>query len=81
MTHLALNGARHVNGVSRIHGGVSARLCADHWPEIPPEENPVGYVTNGVHVPTFLPQTWAASLTARSAGLARAAARRRFLAR
>jgi alpha-glucan phosphorylase-like protein len=58
MTHLALNGARRMNGVSRIHGTVSARLCADHWPEMPPEQNPVGYVTNGVHVPTFLAQTW-----------------------
>jgi starch phosphorylase len=59
MTRLALNGTRHVNGVSRIHGGVSARLCADQWPQIPPQENPVGFVTNGVHVPTFLHQTWA----------------------
>ena len=59
MTRLALNGTRHVNGVSRIHGAVSARLCADQWPEIAPEENPVGFVTNGVHVPTFLHQTWA----------------------
>jgi starch phosphorylase len=59
MTRLALAGARYVNGVSRIHGGVSAQLCADHWPEVPSEENPVGYVTNGVHVPTFLAQTWA----------------------
>ncbi len=58
MTRLALNGARHVNGVSRIHGGVSARLCADEWPELRPEDNPVGYVTNGVHVPTFLHQRW-----------------------
>jgi len=59
MTRLALNGARRVNGVSRIHGAVSARLCADHWPELRPEENPVGYVTNGVHVPTFMHQVWA----------------------
>jgi starch phosphorylase len=58
MTRLALNGARHINGVSRIHGAVSAQLCADYWPEVPAEENPVGYVTNGVHVPTFLAQTW-----------------------
>jgi len=58
MTRLALNGTRHVNGVSRIHGAVSSRLCADQWPEIRPEENPVGYVTNGVHLPTFLHQTW-----------------------
>jgi starch phosphorylase len=54
MTRLALNGARRINGVSRIHGSVSSELCENHWPEIPPAENPVGYVTNGVHVPTFL---------------------------
>ncbi|MGH8310989.1 MAG: alpha-glucan family phosphorylase, partial [Steroidobacteraceae bacterium] len=53
------NGVRRVNGVSRIHGAVSSRLCADQWPEIRPEENPVGFVTNGVHAPTFLHQTWA----------------------
>ncbi len=58
MTRLALNGARHVNGVSRIHGAVSAQLCADHWREIRPEDNPVGFVTNGVHVPTFLHKLW-----------------------
>ena len=58
MTRLALNGTRHVNGVSRIHGAVSARLCSDQWPEVRPEDNPVGFVTNGVHVPTFLHQTW-----------------------
>jgi starch phosphorylase len=59
MTRLALNCARRINGVSRIHGGVSSQLCADHWPEIPADENPVGYVTNGVHVPTFLSTVWA----------------------
>src|SRR5262245_61039730 len=59
MTRLALNGSRHHNGVSRIHGGVSARLLGDNWPEVPPEDNPVGYITNGVHLPTFLFQPWA----------------------
>jgi starch phosphorylase len=68
MTRLALNGSRRVNGVSRVHGMVSARLCSDQWPEIPPEENPVGYVTNGVHVPTFLHQTWAQFLDETLAG-------------
>jgi glycogen phosphorylase len=58
MTRLALNGTRRVNGVSRIHGAVSARLCADQWPEVRPEDNPVGFITNGVHVPTFLHQRW-----------------------
>jgi glycogen phosphorylase len=59
MTRLALNGARRINGVSRIHGGVSSQLCTSFWPEIPPAENPVGYVTNGIHVPTFLSSVWA----------------------
>ncbi len=59
MTRLALNGARRINGVSRIHGGVSSQLCSNAWPEIAPTENPVGYVTNGVHVPTFLSSVWA----------------------
>lgn len=54
MTLLALRGSTYVNGVSRIHGGVSQRdfnsVVPDyHWSEVP-----VGYVTNGVHVPTWL---------------------------
>ena len=58
MTALAIRGARYVNGVSRIHGGVSQRLLKDFWPQVTPEENPVGYVTNGVHVTTFLAPEW-----------------------
>lgn len=59
MTRLALSGSRAVNGVSRIHGAVSSDLCRDAWPEVPSLENPVGYVTNGVHVQSFMRQTWA----------------------
>jgi len=58
MTALAIRGSRHNNGVSRIHGGVSQRLLHDFWPQVPPEENPVGYITNGVHVATFLAPEW-----------------------
>jgi starch phosphorylase len=58
MTKLALHGASWVNGVSRIHGQVSAGVFQHVWPHIPTPENPVGYVTNGVHVPTFIRQTW-----------------------
>ena len=53
MAHLALSGCSHVNGVSRLHGKVSRKIFQPHfarWPEI---EVPVGYVTNGVHVPTW----------------------------
>jgi glycogen phosphorylase len=58
MTALAIRGSRFQNGVSRIHGGVSARICAPLWPDIDPDENPLSYVTNGVHVPTFLAYEW-----------------------
>ena len=59
MTALAVRGSRHHNGVSRIHGDVSSRLLAGLWPQIPPEENPVTFITNGVHAPTFLAPQWA----------------------
>jgi len=59
MTALALRGSRFRNGVSRIHGGVASRMAAYIWPQIEPDENPVGYITNGVHVPTFLAREWA----------------------
>jgi len=58
MTALALRGSRYHNGVSRIHGGVSAKLLQDYWPHLTPEENPLGYITNGVHVATFLAPEW-----------------------
>ena len=58
MTVLAVRGSRFHNGVSRIHGDVSARICAPLWPQIEYSDNPVTYVTNGVHVPTFLSDEW-----------------------
>ncbi|TFG86904.1 MAG: alpha-glucan family phosphorylase [Chromatiales bacterium] len=58
MTRLALTGARHVNGVSRIHRHATAEICASNWPEISAAENPIGFVTNGVHVPTFMQTEW-----------------------
>jgi glycogen phosphorylase len=59
MTRLAISGSGAVNGVSKIHGRVSSQLCGTAWPDVPPAENPVGYVTNGVHVATFLRNAWA----------------------
>ncbi len=58
MTALAFRTSRYHNGVSRIHGGVASEMASYIWPEVPPEENPIGYVTNGVHVPTFLAREW-----------------------
>lgn len=58
MTTLALRGSRFHNGVSRIHGGVASAMESYVWPQIPANENPITYVTNGVHVPTFLAREW-----------------------
>lgn len=58
MTALAVRGSRFQNGVSKIHGDVSAKMLRDLWPQIPPEENPLTSVTNAVHVPTFLSPDW-----------------------
>ena len=57
-TALALRGSRFHNGVSRIHGSVASQMESYIWPQVPPEENPLSYVTNGVHVPTFLARQW-----------------------
>jgi len=62
MTCLALRGSRFHNGVSRIHGRVASEMEAHLWPQVPPPENPLGYVTNGVHVQSMLGPSWIALL-------------------
>jgi len=53
MAYLAMRGSGAVNGVSRLHGQVSRHIFAPLFPRRPEEEVPVGYVTNGVHMPTW----------------------------
>jgi len=53
MAYLAVRGCGAVNGVSRLHGVVSRQLFAPLFPHWPPEEVPIGSVTNGVHTPTW----------------------------
>jgi len=53
MAYLAIRGSGAVNGVSRLHGEVSRRLFASLFPRWPVDEVPVGYVSNGVHMPTW----------------------------
>ena len=53
MAYLAIRGSGAVNGVSRLHGKVSRHLFESLFPRWPEEEIPVGYVTNGVHMPTW----------------------------
>ncbi|MEQ8231516.1 MAG: alpha-glucan family phosphorylase [Gammaproteobacteria bacterium] len=58
LTAFALRASGHANGVSAMHGEVAARMEAHLWPQVAPDENPIGHVTNGVHVPTFLAREW-----------------------
>ena len=58
LTAFGMRGARFHNGVSRLHGAVTAKLLQPIWPQVPHEDNPVGYVTNGIHVPSFIAPEW-----------------------
>ncbi|MFC1830387.1 alpha-glucan family phosphorylase, partial [Thermodesulfobacteriota bacterium] len=54
MTVLALKNSRMANGVSAIHGDVSRRMWHSLWPERHETEVPIGHITNGVHVLSWL---------------------------
>ena len=51
---LALKIAGKKNGVSKLHGAVSRELFGDVWPNVPANESPIDYVTNGVHTCSWL---------------------------
>jgi glycogen phosphorylase len=54
VTQAALRMSRAANGVSRRHGRVARQMWKSLWPELPVKEVPVGHVTNGVHIPTWI---------------------------
>ena len=54
---LALKIAGKKNGVSKLHGAVSRELFSKVWPDIPSNESPIEYVTNGVHTCSWLAPT------------------------
>ena len=54
MTVLALKLSRHANGVSALHGVVSRRMWQPLYPQKAEEEVPIGHITNGVHVKTWV---------------------------
>lgn len=53
MAYLATRGSGAVNGVSQLHGEVSRNLFRNLFPRWPIHEIPIGYVTNGVHMPSW----------------------------
>ncbi len=58
MSIFACNTSQEVNGVSWLHGKVSQEMFSPIWKGYFPEENHVGYVTNGVHFPTWSATEW-----------------------
>src|SRR2546421_8550349 len=62
-TYAALRLADQSVGVSRLHGAVSRRLWKDAWRGLPETQVPIGSVTNGVHMPTWVAPEVAALLT------------------
>ena len=58
MSVFACNTSQEVNGVSWLHGKVSQEMFSTIWKGYFPEENHVGYVTNGVHFPTWSATEW-----------------------
>ena len=58
MSTFACNTSQEVNGVSWLHGEVSKKMFAGIWSGYYPEESHVGYVTNGVHFPTWCANEW-----------------------
>ena len=58
MSVFALNTCQEANGVSWLHGEVSKKMFSPVWPGYFPEELHVGYVTNGVHMPTWAASEW-----------------------
>ena len=58
MSVFALNTCQEANGVSKLHGIVSQKMFAGIWKGYTWEESHVGYVTNGVHMPTWAASEW-----------------------
>jgi glycogen phosphorylase len=56
MTVVGMKISRRANAVSQLHGHISRRMWSQLWPWKVEEEIPIGHITNGVHIPTWLAQ-------------------------
>jgi glycogen phosphorylase len=54
MAVMGLRLAGRSNGVAKLHGEVSRDMFGDLWPDLEPDETPIGSITNGVHAPTWV---------------------------
>lgn len=58
MSTFACKTCQEINGVSKLHGTVSQYMFSNLWKGYFAEENHVGYVTNGVHFPSWCSSVW-----------------------
>jgi starch phosphorylase len=54
MTAFALRSSAYRNAVSKKHGEVTRRMWRQLWPDMPEDKAPIDYITNGVHVPSWI---------------------------
>jgi len=54
MTAFGLKASSYHNGVSKRHGQVARQMWQSLWPDVSEEAVPIDYITNGVHVPTWI---------------------------
>lgn len=54
MPALAIRFSSGRNGVAELHGETSRRIWSSLWPGVPESEVPIGHVTNGVHLATWM---------------------------
>ncbi len=54
MTVIGFKMSRYANAVSNLHGVISRRMWAHNWPDRLEDDVPIGHITNGVHVPSWL---------------------------
>ena len=54
MTALAMRTAENINAVSALHGEVTRTMWRSIWPDTPADQLPVRFITNGVHLPTWM---------------------------
>jgi len=62
MANLAARHSSYANGVSRLHGEVTRRMAQPVWNGYPLDEVPIGYVTNGIHTPSWISNEMSALL-------------------
>jgi glycogen phosphorylase len=63
LTVFALNVSRFANGVSELHGRIAKKMWKNLWVNVPEADNPIGHITNGVHVDTWMDQSYKTMLT------------------